>query len=100
VFIECLPYAEIIKRYDSPETVFYIDPPYWGIENYYGSGLFSQADFFALAQQLAGIKGRFILSLNDKPEVREIFSRFEIDTVQTRYTCNAAKNTSELLICN
>ncbi|WP_267310859.1 hypothetical protein [Asaia spathodeae] len=27
VVIECLPYSEILSRYDRPETLFYLDPP-------------------------------------------------------------------------
>lgn len=28
VWIECLPYAEFIRRWDRPGTLFYCDPPY------------------------------------------------------------------------
>lgn len=73
-YVECLPYHEVIKRYDKPETVFYIDPPYWDCEGYYGKGIFSREDFAVLAGLLAGIKGKFILSLNDTPGVRETFA--------------------------
>jgi DNA adenine methylase len=30
VVIESLPYAEFIARYDRPEVLFYLDPPYCG----------------------------------------------------------------------
>ena len=30
VVIECLSWREFIDRYDSPGTLFYLDPPYWG----------------------------------------------------------------------
>lgn len=65
VVIECLPYAEVITRYDRPGTLFYLDPPYHGSETDYGAGVFAAADFRRLADQLAGIAGRFILSIND-----------------------------------
>jgi hypothetical protein len=29
VVIERLPYGELIRRYDRPETLFYLYPPYW-----------------------------------------------------------------------
>lgn len=32
VVVECLSYSDCIKRYDSKETLFYLDPPYWGRE--------------------------------------------------------------------
>lgn len=39
----------------------------------------------ALADQLAAMKGRFILSLDDRPEVREIFGAFDIEGLGTHY---------------
>jgi DNA adenine methylase len=88
VYIECLPYADVIRRYDGPDTFFYIDPPYWDCEHHYGRGIFSREDFAALAGQLGGIKGRFLLSLNDTPGVRDAFSAFAFEQVQTKYRCN------------
>ena len=37
-------------------------------------------------RRIAGITGRFVLSLNDHPAVREIFSTFQIDGVRTFYS--------------
>lgn len=71
---------------------FYIDPPYWDCEGYYGRGIFSRDDFAKLAGHLAGIKGKFLLSLNDTPGVRDIFRAFRIEEVQTRYTCGNGRN--------
>ena len=88
VYVERLPYAEVISRYDSPHTFFYIDPPYWGSEGYYGKGVFSREDFQKLKACLGGIKGKFLLSLNDVPEIRETFSTFTFEPVETRYSCN------------
>jgi len=86
VVIENLTWFDFIDRYDRPETLFYLDPPYWGSENDYGSGVFSRDDFERLAERLARIAGRFILSINDLPATRCAFSRFEIEPVTTRYT--------------
>lgn len=105
VLVECRPYAEVIDRYDSAGTLFYLDPPYWGCENDYGLGLFSRDDFGRMAEQLAGVKGKFIVSLNDTPGVREVFARFHIEDVQTRYSINRDTNdrgkaVREVLITN
>ncbi len=86
VTIERLPFDRFIERYDTPETLFYLDPPYWGGETDYGKGMFERADFARLAEQLAGIEGRFILSINDRPEIRELFGRFEIERVDVTYS--------------
>ena len=100
VIIENLPYGEIIERYDAPETLFYLDPPYFGCEADYGKGTFERADFTRLASQLSGIKGGFILSLNARPEVAEIFQGFDIETVDLSYTLNgsAQKQVEEFII--
>ncbi|MBC8240472.1 MAG: DNA adenine methylase [Alphaproteobacteria bacterium] len=101
VVIECLPWSEAIRRYDRPETLFYLDPPYWGSEGDYGKDLFAREDFTALAAQLAAIKGQFILSINDTPEIRQIFLPFTIEPVETTYTIagnNKAKKAGELII--
>ena len=88
--IECLPWAEFIERYDRPETLFYCDPPYHGSENSYGRGLWSADDFGRLADRLRRIKGRFLVSLNDTPEVRAAFKGCRLQPVTTTYT--VAKN--------
>ena len=100
VHVECLEWDAFIRRYDRPFTLFYIDPPYWGHETDYGKGLFGREDFARMAELLRGLKGRFILSLNDRPEVREAFAGFEFEEVKTRYTANAKaiKQAAELLI--
>ena len=86
VVIECLDFEAFIRRYDRPYTLFYLDPPYWDCEDYYGPGLFNREDFSRLASILAGIKGRFILSLNDTEGVRDCFKGFDIQPVQTKYS--------------
>ncbi|MGL1102765.1 hypothetical protein ACSTLM_00970, partial [Vibrio parahaemolyticus] len=47
--------------------------------------IFAEDEFARLAEKLAGIRGRFILSLNDKPEVRALFARFKIESVELHY---------------
>lgn len=105
VVIERLTYADFIRRYDRPGTLFYLDPPYFGCERDYGPGVFSRDDFAAMADQLAGISGRFLLSINDAPEIREIFSAFAMIEIRTTYTLGtkhskAGKDVGELIITN
>jgi DNA adenine methylase len=102
VQIENRPYDQVISRFDKPRTLFYLDPPYWGCEKDYGEGLFSREDFTLLAGQLDGLKGKFILSLNDRPGVREVFANFKIEAVKTRYSINpkAHEQVGEVLITN
>lgn len=105
VHIERLPYGELIRRYDRPDALFYLDPPYWQCETDYGPGVFGPADFEALAEQLAGIQGRFILSINNVHEIREIFAAFQQIEVDTTYSIGSkqtgvGKRVGELMISN
>lgn len=101
VVIERLPYADFIRRYDREGALFYLDPPYWACETDYGKDVFSRDDFAALAEQLAGIKGKFLMSLNDNEAVRETFGRFTICAINTTYTVGAlSRPAREVLISN
>lgn len=102
VTIERLPWADFIARYDRPGTLFYLDPPYYGSEGDYGRDLFDRSQFAAMAEQLRGVRGRFILSLNDHPEVRRIFAGFQFQDERLSYTvgAGAAKSVGEVIITN
>lgn len=105
VTIEQLSYADVIRRYDAAETLFYLDPPYWGCEEDYGPGVFAQGDFDQLAAILAGIAGRFILSINATEGARRVFARFRVVEVETTYMLatihgRGGKRAKELIVSN
>ncbi|MBY3342740.1 DNA adenine methylase [Rhizobium laguerreae] len=86
VVIENLPWRRFIERYDRPSALFYLDPPYWGSEDDYGKTVFDRAEFVEMAQVLASLKGRFILSLNAVQGVYETFADFSIEEVDCTYS--------------
>ncbi|MGR9345832.1 DNA adenine methylase [Rhizobium leguminosarum] len=86
VVIENLPWRRFIERYDRPGALFYLDPPYWGSEDDYGKTVFDRAEFAEMAQVLASLKGRFILSLNAAQGVYETFAGFSIEEVDCTYS--------------
>lgn len=100
VQIESLPYEQILERYDRPKTLFYLDPPYWGRKLYRFN--FNDADFVKLEEHLRRIKGKFVLSLNDVPEVRQLFRRYTVRGIEFSYTAQrtAGKRYKEVLITN
>lgn len=101
VVIEQLPYQEFVRRYDTPETLFYMDPPYWGCETDYGQDVFSRGDFAELAALVRGIKGKALISINDTLGVRECFAGLHMLELQTTYQIGARpKKVGELLISN
>jgi DNA adenine methylase len=102
VTVTCMDFAPFITRIDRPDTLFYLDPPYWGCEGDYGRALFSRDRLEELARLLAGLRGRFILSLSDLPEVRATFGGFHMHEVRTSYSVGTSAQTDrpELLISN
>ena len=103
VYVENRHYEKLIPQFDKPDTLFYVDPPYHGCENYYGDDVFYRSDFEKLRDVLVGIKGKFIMSMNDVPEIRKLYCRFHVETIGTTYSAGGAdkkKKVSELLIMN
>ncbi|MGE4402864.1 MAG: DNA adenine methylase [Desulfobulbus sp.] len=103
VMIECMDFRQLIPRYDRDYTLFFLDPPYWQIKGYKHN--FEEQDFYDLAEILTNIKGKFLMTLNDTPEVREIFKRFRIEEVELKYSMSKMKGSrsqvrTELLIGN
>lgn len=66
-------YEEIIDLFDSKETLFYVDPPYFGREHFYGFHPFKTEDHEKLSRILSDIKGYFVLSYYRKPEIEEMY---------------------------
>lgn len=64
-FVENLDFQEVLTKYDSPTTYFYMDPPYWKTENYYSNHDFDRGDHERLANALKELKGKFSLSYYD-----------------------------------
>lgn len=100
--VENLPYETLIKRYDSKDTFFYCDPPYWDCENDYGKGLFDKTDFERLRDVLKSCQGKWLVSINNVPQIRTLFEGFEFKEVKTNYSIgkNEGKPVTELLIAN
>jgi len=102
VIIEDLDWLLFLEKYDRHGTLFYLDPPYWGVEDYYGKGLFDRAQFTFMARALARLKSAFIMSINNVPEIRELFAAFNIIEIDVRYSCSSDNNHigKELIITN
>lgn len=93
VVIENLDWLAFIDRYDRPGVLFYLDPPYWGNEEDYGAGMFGRDQFERMAERLKRLQGTFILSINDRPEVRANFTGFKVDEAELTYSISGGKGT-------
>ncbi|EJF79388.1 hypothetical protein MCO_00954 [Bartonella sp. DB5-6] len=102
VTIEYLDWFDFIKRYDRTNTLFYLDPPYFGVEDYCGKDLFKREDYQTMSTLLVQLKGQFLLFLNDVPEIRKTFSQFNIKEVNISYTCGSKNQppAQKLIISN
>ncbi|WP_373388984.1 DNA adenine methylase [Pseudomonas alcaligenes] len=97
-YIEHLPWQDCFRRYDRPHTLFYCDPPYWQTEGYGVPFGFEQYE--EMAEVLGQIKGKAIVSLNDHPDIRRVFGRYQIESTDITYTVGGGKGSEarEVLI--
>lgn len=101
VFIENLSWQEIVKRYDRPHTLFFLDPPYWQLSGY--GAEFTWDQYEEMATVMRSMKGKAILTINDHPDIAELFHEFRQQKVGIQYTVGQVaerKKSSELIICN
>lgn len=105
VVVEHKNFDNLIKIYDRKDTLFYLDPPYYGTEHYYSSQ-FGEEEHIALRDILKCIKGKFVLSYNDHPRIHELYEGFEIEEVErynnlkSRYAADENTRYKELIIKN
>jgi DNA adenine methylase len=106
-FVENLDFQDVVEKYDSPTTYFYMDPPYWKTENYYSNHDFDVNDHIRLSECMKGIEGKFSLSYYDFPKLVEWFPKdqFEWRTENFKKAAAAKKDGTqnegtELLIMN
>lgn len=101
-YIENQSYIDAVHRYDRPDTFFYLDPPYYQFEDYYGKGLFGREDFERLRDALAKVEGKWMVSINDVDPIRMLFKDYHLKEVETVYSLAGPdeKPVRELLITN
>ena len=101
--IENQDFEMLIKHYDRPDAFFYCDPPYFTSEYVYECE-FTWNDHVRLHDTLAQTKGKWMVSYNDCPEIRELYQNYNqfgftrIHTMAQKY--EAGKEFPELLIAN
>jgi DNA adenine methylase len=97
-------YAEVVSKYDGPDTFFFFDPPYEKTRSIYGYGEHKDFDFDKLREVLSGIKGKFLMTINDSANMRILFKEFCIKStkVYARWSrkTKKANDRKELLIMN
>ena len=100
-------FETVIDLYDKPDTLFYCDPPYYKMEDYYVQD-FQRSQHEDLANKLKSIKGKFVLSYYDFPQLSEWFPKEEYHWISKEFskansTKSKKKTTSrgeEILVMN
>ena len=105
--VENLDFEDVIRKYDSPSTYIYLDPPYWKTENYYNNHDFDREDHERLANILNNVESKFSLSYYDFELLHQWFpeDRFRWERKEFAKAAAAKKNVKqnmgeELLILN
>jgi len=79
--IHHLDYKEIFKMYDSEDTVFYLDPPYYQKEQaYVGCENYTKDFHIELHNEIKKLKGKVIMSYEDRRFIMDLYKDFNIHT--------------------
>jgi DNA adenine methylase len=93
-------FKSVIKRYDSPKTFIYLDPPYEAAESgKYYKYFVSPKELY---DALQGIKSKFMISYNDSANIRKIFGKYNIRKIKAKNKVGGyeIKEINELVITN
>ena len=98
-------YEEVIKEYDSEDSFFFLDPPYENTLKSFGYAEDKSFNYERLLNVIKNIKGKFFLTINDSPYMRELFKNYtmegiEISTPWGHQSATAKKTRKELFIKN
>jgi len=85
VYLDHLDFRRCIRNWDRPDTFFFLDPPYFGTVPYRkGIKAFTAQDHEDLATLLRDVKGKWLLTYNDHPRIRELYASYGFKTVSTK----------------
>jgi len=81
VTFDCLDFERCIKNWDSPDTFFFLDPPYFETpENYYRHTM-TPEQHEKLAELLKHVEGKWLVTYAYHPRIREVYKNFETQLV-------------------
>ena len=101
--ILCKDFRAVVSKYDTNETLFFLDPPYED------SPCISNWDYSPIGRNellhvLRSIQGKFVCTYQNTPDICDYFKEFNQQFFNTTYTSsNRSKKTfrpTELIITN
>tara|TARA_R110000772_G_scaffold20466_2_gene56699 strand:+ start:21010 stop:21519 length:510 start_codon:yes stop_codon:yes gene_type:complete len=90
-----LDYTKIFEKYNFEDSFFYLDPPYIDKEHYY-ENIFTDHDHYVLSEEIKKLKGKWLLSYQDHPILRELYQDYCFD----RYIGKSIYHQKEIIIKN
>jgi len=87
-------YKEVIEKYDSLDTVFYIDPPYFGKEFWYDLPKNNKEFHIELKELVDRLEGKAFISYCENPFIEKLYEGFRIE----RYKGDTYYLKNEILI--
>lgn len=98
-------YEKVVRQFDSPDTVFFFDPPYPGYDVNVGEASFDEKRFLEV---LKNLKGKFLLTYGIRGELPELLksTRFHVQRIRTQRTIRTMRGVegpmflTQLLVAN
>lgn len=100
VEFRCQPANDLIREMDSPDTVFFCDPPYIACADT-AYDAFSIWDMVELRETLRACKGMWLLTCDDSPSTRHVFAGFAARENKIQYSIakdKTGKISGELMV--
>ena len=101
---------KVIAHYDSPNTLFYLDPPYPDTDHRGYNHPYTMDEFNKLTDVLKNIKGKYLISFEkkegmtcfdyEKAKGRYFYSKKIVRSSKTGINSGEAKHALEYLMCN
>lgn len=79
--IENLDWQKCVDVYDRTSTFFFFDPPYTDCD----AGMYAAwklSDVMVLRQRIARLRGSWLVTLNDSPDIRRVFAGCKIKSIE------------------
>jgi DNA adenine methylase len=90
VQIENRSYEYALEHYDSPDTFFYVDPPYYETDNVFVDFTLEQHE--ELRNRLAKLQGSWLLTYNEHAKIEDMYKEFKIEKVSVQKTAPLARD--------
>ncbi len=98
IYVDNSDFRDCFKRWDSPNTFFFCDPPYWDITLYKHE--FSKQDHFDLRNIVRKLKGKWLITYGDGPEIRRLYLGYHFEKIYAPYLHGTRRTRQHLFISN